>query len=208
MIGWVLLWALSVALHIGVAFWLLCVYLHRGGCPASAMGNRSFFWWSSHHYAFASPMAPVVAELRVRRSIPRAACTTGFAGLWATVGAHFAPPVTGSTFTVGGKYRLHVPQCYQWVSNSLGVRIAIELALVGRHGHGNGSRWPRPIGSSGWRRRRQQGAVHVVGIVGIWFACNNGFANDMSFKTFVPNLGDTNSLTYLSIILFKTFYGL
>ena len=43
----------------------------------------------------------------------------------------------------------------------------------------------------------------VVGIVGIWFACNNGFANDMSFKTFIPDLGDTNSLTYLSIILFN-----
>lgn len=86
---------------------------------------------------------------------------------------------------------------------SLGVRIAIELAFV----WGVTVMAMQPVAEADWVM--DGGAVikvlitAVVGIVGIWFACNNGFANDMSFKTFVPDLGDTNSLTYLSIILFN-----
>ena len=42
-----------------------------------------------------------------------------------------------------------------------------------------------------------------VGGLGIWYAVNNGFASDMSPATFMPDLTNTNALTYLSIILFN-----
>lgn len=45
--------------------------------------------------------------------------------------------------------------------------------------------------------------VLVVGACGVWFACTQGFANDMSPQTFIPDFSDTKSLTYLSIILFN-----
>ena len=43
----------------------------------------------------------------------------------------------------------------------------------------------------------------AVGGLGIWYAVNNGFAGDMSPATFLPDLTNTNALTYLSIILFN-----
>ena len=46
------------------------------------------------------------------------------------------------------------------------------------------------------------GIAVVVGGLGIWYAVNYGFANDMAPATFLPSL-DSNSLTYLSIILFN-----
>ena len=46
------------------------------------------------------------------------------------------------------------------------------------------------------------GIALVLGCLGIWFGVTYGFANDMSPETFLPAF-DTNSLTYLSIILFN-----
>lgn len=43
----------------------------------------------------------------------------------------------------------------------------------------------------------------IVGAMGIWFAMENGFANDMSAATFLPELTNTNALGYLSIIIFN-----
>ena len=42
-----------------------------------------------------------------------------------------------------------------------------------------------------------------VGGLGIYYAVTNGFASDMSPATFMPDLTNTNALTYLSIILFN-----
>ena len=43
----------------------------------------------------------------------------------------------------------------------------------------------------------------IVGALGIWYAMENGFANDMSAATFLPELTNTNALGYLSIIIFN-----
>jgi amino acid transporter len=43
----------------------------------------------------------------------------------------------------------------------------------------------------------------LVGCVGIWYASQNGFASDMSFKTFLPDLSGGAALGYLSIIIFN-----
>ena len=86
---------------------------------------------------------------------------------------------------------------------TLGAKLIVELAFV----WGVTIMATHPVAESDWVM--DGGAVIkvaitlVVGGVGIWFAMNHGFANDMSLSTFVPDLGDTNSLTYLSIILFN-----
>ena len=41
----------------------------------------------------------------------------------------------------------------------------------------------------------------IVGALGIWYAMENGFANDMSAATFLPELTNTNALGYLPIPL-------
>ena len=43
----------------------------------------------------------------------------------------------------------------------------------------------------------------LVGAMGIWYAMENGFANDMSAGTFLPELTNTNALSYISIIIFN-----
>ena len=87
----------------------------------------------------------------VRRSIPRAACTTGFAWAWATVGAHAAPGATGSTFHCGWQVS---PACspvlsmrYGASNFRLGSELPSSLPLCGASRSWQCSRWPRPIGS-------------------------------------------------------------
>ena len=42
----------------------------------------------------------------------------------------------------------------------------------------------------------------LVGVMGIYFGIKNGFANDMSFHTFLPSF-DLNSLSFISVIIFN-----
>ena len=42
-----------------------------------------------------------------------------------------------------------------------------------------------------------------VGVLGIWYACSNGFAGSMAPETFLPDLTNTAALGYLSIIIFN-----
>ena len=186
---------------------VICVvFTIEAAAPASAMGNVQFFWWIFLIITFLLPYGLVVAELGT------AFDSEGGLYDWVRLG-------------LGDRWGARCSWCYWvnfplWVASiacmspsvinavwgiefSLGVRIAIELAFV----WGVTVMAMQPVAEADWVM--DGGAVikvlitAVVGIVGIWFACNNGFANDMSFKTFVPDLGDTNSLTYLSIILFN-----
>lgn len=192
---------------IEVILSVICiVFTIEAAAPASAMGNMQFFWWIFLIITFLLPYGLVVAELGT------AFDSEGGLYDWVRLG-------------LGDRWGARCSWCYWinfplWVASiacmfpsvinavwgiecSLGVRITIELAFV----WGVTVMAMQPVAESDWVM--DGGAVikvlitAVVGIVGIWFACNNGFANDMSFKTFIPDLGDTNSLTYLSIILFN-----
>ena len=186
---------------------VICVvFTIEAAAPASAMGNVQFFWWGFLIITFLLPYGLVVAEL---------GCTFDSEGGlydWVREG-------------LGDKWGARCSWCYWvnfplWIASlacmfpsillsvwgielSLPVKILIELIFV----------WGvtllafSPVSEAEWIMNG--GAVIkvlitlVVGIAGIWFACTHGFANDMSLSTFIPNLGDTSSLTYLSIILFN-----
>lgn len=192
---------------IEVILSVICVvFTIEAAAPASAMGNVQFFWWIFLIITFLLPYGLVVAELGT------AFDSEGGLYDWVRLG-------------LGDRWGARCSWCYWvnfplWAASiacmfpsvinavwgiefSLGIRIAIEIAFV----WGVTVMAMQPVAEADWVM--DGGAVikvlitAVVGIVGIWFACNNGFANDMSFKTFIPDLGDTNSLTYLSIILFN-----
>lgn len=192
---------------IEVILSVICVvFTIEAAAPASAMGNVQFFWWIFLIITFLLPYGLVVAELGT------AFDSEGGLYDWVRLG-------------LGDRWGARCSWCYWvnfplWVASiacmfpsvinavwgiefSLGVRIAIEIAFV----WGVTVMAMQPVAEADWVM--DGGAVikvlitAAVGIVGIWFACNNGFANDMSFKTFIPDLGDTNSLMYLSIILFN-----
>lgn len=177
---------------IEVILSVICVvFTIEAAAPASAMGNVQFFWWIFLIITFLLPYGLVVAELGT------AFDSEGGLYDWVRLG-------------LGDRWGARCSWCYWvnfplWVASiacmfpsvinavwgiefSLGVRIAIELAFV----WGVTVMAMQPVAEADWVM--DGGAVikvlitAVVGIVGIWFACNNGFANDMSFKTFVPNL--------------------
>lgn len=186
---------------------VICVvFTIEAAAPASAMGNVQFFWWAFLIVTFLLPYGLVVAELGttydsegglydwVREGLGdswAARCSWYYwvnFPLWVASLACMFPSIINSVWGL---------------DLSLSMSVFIELAFV----------WLvtilafSPVSEADWVMNG--GAVIkmfitlVVGAVGIWFACTHGFANDMSFQTFVPDLSDTNSLTYLSIILFN-----
>ena len=186
---------------------VICVvFTIEAAAPASAMGNVQFFWWIVLIVTFLLPYGLVVAELGT------AFDSEGGLYDWVRLG-------------LGDKWGARCSWCYWvnfplWVASiacmfpsimhavwgvemTLPVKLAVEAAFV----WGVTAMATHPVAESDWVMNG--GAVIkvaitlVVGGLGIWFACSNGFANDMSWETFIPNLGDTESLTYLSIILFN-----
>lgn len=192
---------------IDVVLSVICVvFTIEAAAPASAMGNVQFFWWGLLILTFLLPYGLVVAELGttydsegglydwVREGLGdawAARCSWCYwvnFPLWVASLACMFPGVIAS---ISG------------VELSLPVALAVELVFV----------WGvtllacSPVSEADWIM--DGGAVIkvfitvVVGAVGIWYASAHGFANDMSPATFLPDFSNTESLTYLSVILFN-----
>jgi len=186
---------------------VICVvFTIEAAAPASAMGNVQFFWWIFLIITFLLPYGLVVAELGT------AFDSEGGLYDWVRLG-------------LGDRWGARCSWCYWvnfplWVASiacmfpsvinavwgiefSLGVRIAIELAfvwivyLMGRSKAAD-SEWVLNGGAI-----IKVAVAVIVGALGIWYAMENGFANDMSAATFLPELTNTNALGYLSIIIFN-----
>ena len=192
---------------IEVILSVICVvFTIEAAAPASAMGNQQFFWWIFLIITFLLPYGLVVAELGT------AFDSEGGLYDWVREG-------------LGDKWGARCSWCYWvnfplWVASlacmfpsiiasvwgielSLFFKLVIEFAFV----WGVTVMAMHPVAESDWIMNG--GAIVkvlitlVVGGVGVWFACKHGFANDMSVMTFLPDLGNADSLTYLSIILFN-----
>ena len=192
---------------IDVVLSVICVvFTIEAAAPASAMGNVQFFWWGFLILTFLLPYGLVVAELGTTYD------SEGGLYDWVREG-------------LGDAWAARCSWCY-WVNFPLWVAslacmfpsiihaligfdiptlpsIAIELAFV----------WGvtilafSPVSEADWIMNGGAAIkvfiTVVVGAAGIWFAATNGFANDMSLSTFLPDFSDANSLTYLSVILFN-----
>ena len=187
---------------------VICVvFVAEAAAPAAAIGNSQFFWWIFLIVAFLMPYGLIVCEL----------------------GTTYADDEGGIADWVrrafGDKWGSRV-SWYYWVNFPLWMAslaflfpetialmtgfelglvptLAIELAFVWIVVFMSFSK----VSDSAWILNG--GAILKVliavsvGGLGIWYAMNNGFASDMSPATFVPDLTNTNALTYLSIILFN-----
>ena len=192
---------------IEVVLSVICVvFTIEAAAPASAMGNQQFFWWIFLIITFLLPYGLVVAELGTTYD------SEGGLYDWVREG-------------LGDKWGARCSWCY-WVNFPLWVASlacmfpsiinalwGVEFGLAGKLIIEFAFVWgvtvmaTHPVAESDWIMNG--GAVIkmfitvVVGVAGIWFACTRGFANDMSVSTFLPDFGNVNSLTYLSIILFN-----
>ena len=181
------------------------VFVAEAAAPAAAIGNSQFFWWIFLIIAFLLPYGLVVSELGTTYDDE--------GGLYDWVRRAF-----------GDKWGSRV-SWYYWINFPLwmaslaflfpetiamitGMEIGlvpslvIELAFIWIVVFLSFSK----VSDSAWILNLaavlKVGIAVVVGGLGIWYAVNYGFANDMAPATFLPSL-DSNSLTYLSIILFN-----
>lgn len=186
---------------------VICVvFTIEAVAPASAMGNVQFFWWGVLIVTFLLPYGMVVAELGSTYTSDGGLYDWVRSGLGDKWGSRCAwyywvnfPLWIASVACIYPSVLLSV-----WgVELPLWGRILLELAFV----------WGvtlaafSPVSDADWIMNG--GAIIKVLItlavagVGLWFAGTHGFANPMTPDTFLPNLADPNSLTYLSVILFN-----
>ena len=186
---------------------VICVvFVCEAAAPAAALGNQQFFWWIFLIITFLLPYGMVVAELGtsydgeggiydwIRDALgdkwgSRAAYYYWINyPFWIASLATMFPDIIGMAFGVE----------FNTVAS-----ILIELAFV----------WivwvmgTSKVSDSEWVLNG--GAIIkvaiavAVGAMGIWYAMENGFANDMSASTFLPDFSNLSSLNYLSIIIFN-----
>lgn len=192
---------------VSVILSVICVvFVAEAAAPAAAIGNAQFFWWIFLIVTFLLPYGMVVAELGTTYDSD--------GGLYDWIREAFGDR-WGSR--VSWYYWLNFPL---WIASlatlfpnilgmvfgvefDLGPVLLIELAFVWIVVFMSFSK----VSDSAWILNG--GAVLkvaiaiAVGVLGIWYAVNNGFAGDMSPATFLPDLTNTTALTYLSIILFN-----
>ena len=186
---------------------VICVvFTIEAVAPASAMGNVQFFWWGVLIVTFLLPYGMVVAELGSTYTSDGGLYDWVRAGLGDRWGSRCAwyylvnfPLWIASVACIFPSVLLSV-----WgVELPLWGRILLELAFVWGVTFAAFS----PVSDADWIMNG--GAIIKVLItlgvagVGLWFAGAHGFANPMTPDTFLPNLADPNSLTYLSVILFN-----
>lgn len=195
-----------------LSFWtviatVICVvFVCEAAAPAAAIGNQQFFWWLFLILTFLLPYGLVVAELGTTYD--------GEGGIydWVREG-------------LGDKWGARISYYYWinypfWIASlatmfpdilgmvfgvefDLVVKLVIELAfvwivyLMGRSKAAD-SEWVLNGGAL-----IKVAVAVIVGALGIWYALENGFASDMGPHTFLPELTNTNALSYLSVIIFN-----
>lgn len=188
---------------------VICVvFVCEAAAPAAAIGNQQFFWWIFLIITFLLPYGMVVAELGTTYDSEggiydwvREALGDKWGAriswyywinfpLWIASLATLFPPILGMIFGVD-------------IESNILLTLGIELAFV----------WIvvlmsfSKVSDSEWILNG--GAVLkvlvavTVGVLGIWFAVQNGFAGNMAPETFLPDLANTAALGYLSIIIFN-----
>ena len=194
---------------VSVILSVICVvFVCEAAAPAAAIGNQQFFWWIFLIITFLLPYGMVVAELGTTYDSEggiydwvRDALGDKWGAriswyywinfpLWIASLATLFPPILGMVFGID-------------IEANLLVTLVIELAFVWIVVFMSFSK----VSDSEWILNG--GAVLKVlvavsvGVLGIWFAVQNGFASDMAPATFLPDLTNTAALGYLSIIIFN-----
>lgn len=192
---------------ISVILSVICVvFVAEAAAPAAAIGNAQFFWWIFLIITFLLPYGMVVAELGTTYDSDGGIydwIRDAFGDKW---GARVA-------WYYWINYPLWIASCATLFPDILSMVFGFEFSILGKLAIELIFVWLvvlmsfSKISDSEWILNG--GAVVkvaiavVVGALGIWYASTNGFANDMSAATFLPDFTNTSALTNLSIILFN-----
>ena len=188
---------------------VICVvFVCEAAAPAAAIGNQQFFWWIFLILTFLVPYGLAVAELGTAYESDGGIIDwirDGLGDKWAARAAYYYwvnYPFWIASLATLFPYIMTTIFGFDFESNVL-ITLAVELAFT----------WIvtfmafSPVSDSEWVLNGgaiiKVAVAVLVGCIGIWFASKNGFATDMSFNTFLPNLTDTSALGFLSVIIFN-----
>ncbi len=186
---------------------VICVvFVCEAAAPAAAIGNSQFFWWIFLILTFLVPYGLAVAELGTTYDSEGGIIDwirDGLGDRWAARAAYYYwinypfwiaslatifPTVLGLVFGIEISLfpALLIELAFTWIVTFMSFSKASD------------SEWVLNGGAI-----IKVAVALAVGAIGIWFATQNGFASDMSPATFLPDLTDSSSLGYLSIIIFN-----
>ena len=190
---------------------VICVvFVCEAAAPAAAIGNQQFFWWIFLILTFLIPYGLAVAELGTAYDSEGGIIDwirDGLGDKWAARAAYYYwvnYPFWIASLATLFPYIMTMITGYQYdFEANIWVTLGIELAFT----------WIvtfmafSPVSDSEWVLNGgaiiKVAVAVLVGCVGIWYASKNGFASDMSPKTFLPDLSGGNALGYLSVIIFN-----
>ena len=183
---------------------IICVvFVCEAAAPAAAIGNQQFFWWIFLILTFLLPYGMVVAELGTTYDGDGGIYDWVRDGLGDKWGARIS-------YYYWVNYPLWIASLATMFPDILGMVFGVEFNIVAKMGIELAFVWivylmgRSKAADSEWVLNGgaliKVAVAVIVGALGIWFAMENGFANDMSAATFLPELTNTNALGYLSIL--------
>lgn len=185
---------------------VICVvFVCEAAAPAAAIGNQQFFWWIFLIITFLIPYGLAVAELGTTYDREGGIIDwirDGLGDKWAARASYYYwvnypfwiaslatmfPDILNMAF--GIKFNL---------AGSLIIELAFTwIVTIMAFSKVSDSEWVLNGGAI-----IKVAIAVTVGCLGIWYASQHGFANDMSPQTFLPS-GNLNALSYISIIIFN-----
>jgi len=185
---------------------VICVvFVCEAAAPAAAIGNQQFFWWIFLITTFLIPYGLAVAELGTTYDSEGGIIDwirDGLGDKWAARASYYYwvnypfwiaslatmfPDILNMAF--GIKFNL---------AGSLIIELAFTwIVTIMAFSKVSDSEWVLNGGAI-----IKVAIAVTVGCLGIWYASQHGFANDMSPQTFLPS-GNLNALSYISIIIFN-----
>ncbi len=188
---------------------VICVvFVCEAAAPAAAIGNQQFFWWIFLILTFLVPYGLAVAELGTAYESDGGIIDwirDGLGDKWAARAAYYYwvnYPFWIASLATLFPYIMTTIFGFDFEAN-IWISLAVELAFT----------WIvtfmafSPVSDSEWVLNGgaiiKVAVAVLVGCIGIWYASQHGFATDMSFNTFLPDLANTSALGFLSVIIFN-----
>ena len=193
--------------YVSVLLSVICVvFVAEAAAPVAAIGNSQFFWWIFMIVLFLIPYGLISPELGttyqgdgglydwINKAFPGTRWGARAAWwywlnfpLWMASLAVMVPELLDFAFgiQIGTVPSLLIQLAFVWIVTIIAfypvcdsiviLNICAVIKVV---------------------------LAVLVGVMGIYFGIKNGFANDMSFRSFLPSF-DLGSLSFISVIIFN-----
>lgn len=193
--------------YVSVLLSVICVvFVAEAAAPVAAIGNSQFFWWIFMIVLFLIPYGLISSELGttyqgdgglydwINKAFPGTRWGARAAWwywlnfpLWMASLAVMVPELLDFAFgiQIGTVPSLLIQLAFVWIVTIIAfypvcdsiviLNICAVIKVV---------------------------LAVLVGVMGIYFGIKNGFANDMSFRSFLPSF-DLGSLSFISVIIFN-----